>query len=455
MNETRALAAFCAGVTLDRLPGEVVEKAKACILDYVANVYGSLELDAVSRVVSWVRSLGGPETATALGCGFKTGTHQAAFLNGVTAEAIEAQDGLRFGGNHAGTAVIPAALAVAEESGLGGREVLEGIVAGYEAANRISAAVHPGHTLSGFLPTGTCGTFGAACAASRMMGLDQYGVMNALGNAGYVAPLSMAEQLMGGFTVKIIQGGQAAASGLTASGLARIGITGAPHVLEGSRLNGGFTQITMDGEPALDRITDRLGEYYTLMDVYFKPYTACRHTHGAAQAVLDLHRENTFDPDEIEGVDVHTYGIALLAVGKEVAEQDSFVNAQFSIPYVVAACLLDRELGPRQLTEDRVADPVLVALSRKVNVHCDDELNGVYPEKTSSRVEITFKGSRKLVKQVDIPKGDPRDPMTFDDLKEKVTFFAGNREQGRLETVIERIADLERVGHIRELTEEV
>ena len=121
MNETRRLAAFCAGLTLDRLPGEVVQKAKLCILDYIANVYGSLELDAVSRVVSYVRALGGPETATALGCGFKTGIHQAAFLNGVTAEAIEAQDGLRFGGNHSGTAVIPAALAVAEESGPGGQ----------------------------------------------------------------------------------------------------------------------------------------------------------------------------------------------------------------------------------------------------------------------------------------------------------------------------------------------
>jgi 2-methylcitrate dehydratase PrpD len=453
MNETRRLAAFCAGVALDQLPGEVIRKAKACILDYIANVYGSLELDAVSRVVSYVRTLGGPETATALGCGFKTGIHQAAFLNGVTAEAIEAQDGLRFGGNHSGTAVIPAALAVAEELGLGGKEVIEGVVAGYEAANRISAAVHPSHTLSGFLPTGTCGTFGAACAAARLMGLDEEGMLNALGNAGYVVPLSMGEQLMGGFTVKIIQGGQAASAGLTASGLARAGITGAPYVLEGSELNGGFTQITIDGEPALDRITDRLGEHYTLMDVYFKPYTACRHTHGAAQAILNLVRENIFDPEEVESLDVHTYGIALLAVGKPISAKDSFVTAQFSIPYVVSAALLDRELGPKQLTEERVADPVLLEFSKKVQVHCDDELNKVYPEKTSSRVELNLKGSRKLVKQIDIPKGDPRDPMTLDDLAEKVRVFAAERDPAGRDKVVERTVDLEKVRNIRELTE--
>lgn len=453
MNETRRLASFCAGVTFDRLPRDVVEKAKHCILDYIANVYGSLELEAVSRVVSYVRSLGGPETATALGCGFKTGIHHAAFLNGVTAEAIEAQDGLRFGGNHAGTAVIPAALALAEEMALGGRELIEAVVAGYEAANRVSASVHPGHTLSGFLPTGTAGAFGAAAAACRLMGLDEGGMLNGLGNAGYLLPLSMAEQLMGGFTVKIVQGGQAASSGLTAAGLARAGITAAPYVLEGSALKGGFTQITTNGEPALDRITDRIGEHYTLMDVYFKPYTACRHTHGAAQAVLELARESDFDPDEVLGLEVHTYGIALLAVGKSISDEDSFVKAQFSIPYVVSVCLLDRELGPKQLTEARVADPVLLGFSKKVKVHSDDELNKVYPERTSSRVEITLKGGTRLVRQVDIPKGDPRDPMTLGDLTEKVKRFAGGRDPDRLDEVIRRIAELDTLRDIRELTQ--
>ena len=99
---------------------DVKHKAKLCVLDYVANIYGSLELDAVRSVVDFVRSLGGPEAATALGCGFKTGLQNAAFINGTTAEAIEAQDGLRFGGNHPVSAVIPAAFAVAESMGLAG-----------------------------------------------------------------------------------------------------------------------------------------------------------------------------------------------------------------------------------------------------------------------------------------------------------------------------------------------
>jgi 2-methylcitrate dehydratase PrpD len=452
MEYTRKLAEFCAGVSFDRLPPEVIDKAKLCVLDFLANIYGSLELDAVAGVVSYVRSLGGPETATAVGCGFKTGIHNAAFLNGTAAEALEAQDGLRFGGNHPGVAVIPAALAMAESLGLGGRQVIEAVVAGYEAASRAAAAVHPHHTLSGFLPTGTCGAFGAAAAASRLMGHDAEGMVNSLGNAGYLLPLSMAEHLMGGYTSKIVQGGQAASAGLTAAGLAGAGITGAPYVFEGSELNGGFAQITTRGEAALERIVDKLGEHFSMMDIYFKPYSACRHTHGAAQAALALLHEECFKPQDIESVDVHTYTIASIAVGKGVNAESSFVSAQFSLPYVVAACLVDGEMGPAQLRQDRISDPAVLALSQKVRVEVDPELAAAYPAKTSSRVEIKLTSGRTLSRQVDIPKGDPRDPMTAEDLAVKLRRFGVRKDGKTVDRIVQFSLELEKVRDIRELT---
>jgi 2-methylcitrate dehydratase PrpD len=452
MEYTRKLAEFCAGISLERLPAEVIDKAKLCVLDFFANVYGSLELEAVSRVVSYIRSLGGPEIATALGCGFKTGIHNAAFLNGTTAEAIEGQDGLRFGGNHPGTAVIPAALAVAESLGLGGKEVIEAVVAGYEAAGRPAAAMHPHHTLAGFLPTGTCGAFGAAAAASKLMGHDAEGMLNSLGNAGYLLPLSMAEHLMGGYTSKIVQGGQAASAGLTAAGLAGAGITGPPYVLEGSHLGGGFTQITTRGEPDLDKIVEQLGEHFSIMDIYFKPYTACRHTHGSAQAALELVHKEDLKPQDIEAVDVYTYTIASIAVGKGVTAGGTFVSAQFSLPYVVSACLVDGEMGPAQLKEDRLSDSAILELSKKVKVNVDPELAMAYPGMTTSRVEIRLKSGRKLVKQVDIPKGDPRNPMTAKDLADKVKRFAARKDEKTLDRIMGLSLELENVGDIRGLT---
>jgi len=453
VDETRRLADFCHDISLDRIPDEVIHKTKLCILDYIANIYGSLELGAVSGIADYIRSLGCPHAVTALGCGFKTGIHHAAFINGTTAEAIEAQDGFRFGGNHPVSAVMPAAFSMAESRGLGGREVLEAVVAGYEVANRIAASVHPAHTLSGFLPTGTCGIFGAAAAAARLADLDGGGILNALGIAGYLVPLSMAEELMGSFTVKIVQGGQAASAGIMAAGLAGTGITGAPYILEGSELKGGFTQITVRGEPNLERITKDLGEHYTVMDMYFKPYSACRHTHGSIQATLELMEERKIHPEEVTGVEVSTYAIGALAVGKGVTGERTFVAAQFSIPYVVAACLLDGELGPRQLTEKRISDPRLLELAGKVNVQMDETLNQAYPEKTSSRVEIVLKEGEKLMKQVDIPKGDPRDPMEEGDISDKLKRFAGDRDAGKTERIIDLVLHIEDIDSVKELVE--
>ena len=256
---------------------------------------------------------------------------------------------------------------------------------------------------------------------------------------------------MGGYTVKIVQGGQAASAGILAAGLAGKGITGSPYVLEGTELKGGITQITMKADAKPERITEKLGEHYSITDVYFKPYTACRHTHGTAQATLSLLQEKTIASGDIDSIIVSTYGVAALAAGKGVPESGSFVSAQFSIPHVVAACILDGELGPAQLTERRIIDPTIIALRKKVTVKTDDDLNKMYPDKTASLVEILLKNGERLVKQVDIPKGDPRDPMEASDVTKKVKFFAGNRDQKKLDRIVDAVLNLEKASNVREL----
>jgi 2-methylcitrate dehydratase PrpD len=129
------------------------------------------------------------------------------------------------------------------------------------------------------------------------------------------------------------------------------------------------------------------------------------------------------------------------------------VDGQFSIPYVVAVCLLDGALGPKQLPEKRMVDSKLLELAKKVTVRMDDELNKIYPEKTASRVEVVLADGRRLIRQIDIPKGDPRDPMEAADLAEKVRFFAGDRDGDKTERIIEMVLNLENIADIRELTE--
>lgn len=454
MDETKALAEFCAGIAFEGLPSDVVDKAKLCVLDFVANVYGSSNLEEVRQVISYLRAQGESGPSSVLAHAYKTTPQNASFANGVLAESIEAQDGVRFGGNHPVSAVMPAAFAIAESLDRSGRDLIEAVVAGYEATNRVAAAVHPFMTLSGFLPTGACGAFGAAAAAGRLMGLDGAGMLDALGNAGYMAPVSMAEDLMAGCTVKIVQGGQAASAGVTAAGLAGRGISGHPQALEGSQLNGGFTKITLNNvEPVVSRITDGLGESFTLSDVYFKPFTSCRHTHGAAQATLELAAAEGITAEDVESVAVSTYFVANLATGKGVPDKGSFVSAQFSIPYVVAACLLDGEMGPRQLSSDRLQAPETRALAERVSVEASDELSGMYPDKTPSRVEIVLKDGRRFERQVDIPLGDPRSPMDESDITEKMRRFGG--DERNIERVAEMVRDLEGLRRVADLIDAI
>ena len=450
MEYTKLLAEFCAGLKYEDLPAEVVSTAKLCILDYVANVYGSLEIEEVRRIADYMRDLGESGPASALGCGFRTGMQNAAFLNGTAGEALEAQDGLRFGGNHPGVAVIPAALAAGDKNGSTGKEIITAIVAGYEAANRPAAAMHPFHTLAGFLPTGTCGTIGAAAAAAKLMRQDGRTTLNAIGISGYILPISMAEHLMGGWTAKIVQGGQAASAGITAAGLAGVGITGAPYMLEGSHLKGGFTQISTNSKPALDKITEGLGEHFTIMDIYLKPFTSCRHTHGAAQAAIKI--AGRIQPGDIDEIKVSTYAIATVAVGKEIFPGDSFVKAQFSLPYVTAACLVDGDMGPEQLKREKIDSPVILDIAQKVKLIIDPAINKEYPEKTSTRVDIRLKNGDTISEFTEIPMGDPRAPMSQSDVAAKLKRFAGNRDTSRLDEITGMILDLENLSDIRSLT---
>jgi 2-methylcitrate dehydratase PrpD len=160
----------------------------------------------------------------------------------------------------------------------------------------------------------------------------------------------------------------------------------------------------------------------------------------------------SFKLQDIEAVDVYTYGIASMAVGKGVTAQSTFVSAQFSLPYVVSACLIDGEMGPAQLKAGRISDPAILELSQKVRVSVDPELTRAYPGVTASRVEIRLKSGRTLVKQVDIPKGDPRNPMTAEGVAEKVKRFAPRKDEEALDKMVRLSLELEKVRDIGELT---
>jgi len=137
-------------------------------------------------------------------------------------------------------------------------------------------------------------------------------------------------------------------------------------------------------------------------------------------------------------------------VGKHITTNSSFVAAQFSIPYTVSACIFDGDLGPAQITEKRISDSTLIEFSKKVTVKAADDLNAMYPDKTASRVTIKLNNGQIIQKQVDIPKGDPRDPMNVEDIKQKIKRFAKHRKVNA-DALAEMVMNIEKIKNINEL----
>jgi 2-methylcitrate dehydratase PrpD len=433
---TQRLAEFCATLRYERIPADVIDKTKLCILDAI----GTILAGGTTRLgMSAVRAGARFETesvASVLGLGRRISPPAAALVNGTLAEVFELQDGWRFGNNHP-CVVIPAALAVAQWKGASGKALLAAVVAGYEVTNRLAWAVHPHHLAAGYLPTGTVGTCGCAATAGRLMAFDAKRMENALGVAGFILPVSTAENLWCGYSAKPLHSGYAAKLGIEAALMADEGFAGCP--VEGTPQRGrGFLAITT-GQVHFERIVDRLGQHYTVRDVYFKAFPACRHVHGTAEATLGIVQARSIDPREIERIDVHTYALSASLLDRYTDSESSMIAAQFSIPYVAAVAIVDRSLGTGQFADSRIHDPAILELERRVHVHADPVIDARYPDVTPTRVEILLRNGEVLRNQVDMPKGDPRSPVSEHELFGKFDHLAG------------LALDAERVGRIRNL----
>jgi len=419
---TQRLAAFCTSLDCAALPTDVVAKTKLCILDSIGTILAGATTALGASAYRAAAQFETARVSAILGMGVRASPTVAALINGTLAEIFELQDGWRFGNNHP-CVVVPAALAVAQWKGASGKDFVAAVVAGYEVTNRLAWSVHPHHLARGYLPTGTVGTCGSAAAAGRLMCLDTKTMADALGVAGFILPVSTAENLWSGYSAKPLHSGYAAKLGIEAALMAEQGFAGCP--IEGTPERGkGFLEITT-GQVRFDRIVDRLGDHYTVRDVYFKAFPACRHVHGTAEATLNIVASTAVDPRDVERVDVFTYALSASLLNRYTDRESSMIAAQFSIPYVAAAAIVDRALGTEQFLDRRIHDPVILELARKVHVAADAAIEARYPEVTPTRVEIRLRNGQVLRNQVDMPKGDPRMPISERELFAKFDHLAG------------------------------
>jgi len=448
MSSFDLLLDFISDLKIEKVPEPVIQKAKFCLLDFLANIFAGSRLEEGIQIAEFVRGLGDRQEATVLPFGYRSSCRQSAMANGTIGALLQSHDGFKQGGNHPCAAVIPSVMAVGEYHKKTGREILLSIIAGYEVANRISAAIHPSHSLIGFAPTGTAGAFGSAAAVAKLLSFDKDGLSHAMGIAGFLLPITTYETLLSKCSVTPIHGGFAGRTGIEAAMLAAVGYKGCRDILQGGHSRG-FCLIT-SRDPHFEKLSDRLGEHYSIMDVYFKAYPACRHTHGAVELILKMIGENGIVCQEIEKIHIKTYQMAMQFVEYTTTSSELY-ECQMSLPYVVAVAAMDGHLGLEQFSKERRRDPNVHEFSRKIEVVEDPKLTGVYPLKTPFVVELVLRRGKKLEGKIDFPRGDPEAPLSSEELLGKARNYLQKVLDGEeSEALISRILRLEDLKDFRE-----
>ena len=389
-----------------------LEQARLCLLDYkVVTLAGSQVLKKrIDVFLNGVQRQGG--NVSILGRTEKTTLHNAAFINAMNAHVAELDDGHRQGQIHLGASIISALLPVAEVEGLTEADLLRGIVVGYEAAILLAMAMNPAHKLRGYHTSGTCGTVGTAMAIAAAMSFTKSQMKTAL-SAATASAAGLLEMQEDESELKPYNLAQAAVGGITAAYCAWADFIGPDDPLCGKR---GMLSV-MTENPKLEFLNSFVKGRYQIEFVYRKLYAACRHAHSAIEAALRLRREHQLDADDIVGIRIETYGMAIK--GHDHKEIRGVQSAKMSIPFGVALALVRGGAGLKDYSEESIHDQRVLNLASKVEMVENDEFSSWVPRKRAARIFIST-ASQEYVCQVDYPKGEPENPIGEDLIIEKI-----------------------------------
>lgn len=421
---TRELAEFVAKTSYDALPVEVRERAKWFVTDmFGIAVRARQEAESTPGLLAAVERLGlGQGKAGVIGDERSYSPPAAALVNGTLAHSLDFDDTHARGSLHPSAPIVPAALAAAEMTGAGGRELLAAIVAGYEVQIRLSLALVPqDHYDRGFHPTATCGVFGAAAAAGRVFGLSADAIAHAFGIALSQAAGSM-QFLVDGAWTKRLHVGYAAMSGLIAASLAREGFHGAVDAIEGKA---GFLRAYAPNSIFEKAVAD-LGQVYETMAIAIKPYPACRYSHAAIDALIELRAGHDLDWEQIETVEIGLPRTGWNIIGDPEADKqrpENVVDGQFSMPFVAAVALREGAMQWDHYAR-HLRDPKTLALCKRIKTVVDPQAETEFPQQMSAIVRLRTHDDA-VEKFVRVAKGEPENFVTADELRSKFDGLVG------------------------------
>ncbi len=411
------LAAFAANLRYEDIPEPVLRRTEDLLLDW----FGSALAGKVGRPVQAIEALAreqGPQSggAEVLISRRKTSPLFAAMVNGASSHYAEQDDVHNGSVFHPATVIFPAVLAIAQDRGLSGKELLTASVAGYEAGIRIGEFLGRSHYKI-FHTTGTVGTVASAVAVGRLIGLDARKMLDAIGSAGTQAA-GLWEFLRDAADSKQLHTAKAASDGLLAALLAEKGFTGAKQILEGRQGMG--AGMSDHADPAA--LTDRLGERWATIETSFKFHASCRHTHPAADALQKAMKEHALKSEDVVEVITHVHQGAIDVLGP-VVDPQTVHQGKFSMGTVLGLIAIEGAAGVTEF-EQRYRDPDVADFRVRVKMVLDEEVDGAYPARWIGKVTVHTRDGRVLHARVDEPKGDPGNTLTRPELEDKAMRLA-------------------------------
>jgi 2-methylcitrate dehydratase PrpD len=322
-----------------------------------------------------------------------------------------------------------------------GCDLILGIVAGYETGIRAALAAGRSH-YEYWHTTGTCGTFGAAAGAAKVLGLESEPFVWSLGSAGTQSS-GLWEFLTEGAMSKQLHTGKSSMNGLLAALLAQKGFTGSSRIFEGEK---GFLRATSD-DYDLNILTDGLGETFHTARNSLKYYASCGHTHSAIEAALKAWREVNLDLAAIRSITVYIYQEALDLL--EDVEAHTPYLAKFNLPFCVATALNFGHVDLDDFTTDRLTHSDILRLMGAISVKGDPELTRLYPQKWPTRVEIELTNGKRYSGYCEYPKGGPENPISEKELIEKFNKLCADIiTEDEKDRIIDLILNLEKLGDV-------
>ena len=424
---------FLDNFDLDKIPASVVLEAKRAVLDTLGCMVAGVDTPLGKGLHKLAYRFIDKKGVTVFGLKKKMTPFMAAMCNSYMANAHDADDGHRRSRLHAGGIIIPVALAVAQENNNTGKQFLEAIIIGFELAYRAGMVTT---TWEAYHGSAMGSTFGAAASAGRLLGLTSEQIINAMGIAEMQAPNCM---LMGWIKAKKIpmvkEGmGWSAASGIMSAYMAESGITG--------------TLTIFKSDEKICEI-ERLGHNFEISHHYFKPHPGCRWTHVPLQTLQALMVKHKINFEDIEKITIRTLSKAAHLDNPNPLTME---DAQYSIPFVIAATLVDGEFGPDQMTIEKLHDPQILAVAKKVNIETAPEFDKFFPELIKNEVQITNKKGICFSAQSQNVKGDENFPLKDGDIKNKFAWLSRKRlDKNQAKAIVDEIGSLQEKPSITKL----